>query len=244
MFHVKHLPVCSESLQGRQRPFLAPRRIEARLSVPSLCTGAGAEAAIMPAARLHPLNMNRGPVRCPPLPRRSLEGWGWRVVFHVKHSLFGVPVACAYGRGLWVRITLAKSAIPEKAAWFVSYGILPDGLRKNRTRRIPSGRSRFFVLSAIHVDNIHLPSCRTHPVVKPKPGKPSPVAHLRRIRSFHCALHVRRSPRPCLAFRIIPPSVSLPPCALVSLLTNALDISSNPTDALPSRPCRLQQGAS
>ncbi|CVH79943.1 hypothetical protein BN3658_02501 [Coriobacteriaceae bacterium CHKCI002] len=51
-------------------------------------------------------------------------------MFHVKHSLFGVPVARAYGRGLWVRITLAKSAIPEKAAWFVSYGILPNGLRK------------------------------------------------------------------------------------------------------------------
>lgn len=116
--------------------------------------------------------------------------------------------------------------------------------RKNRARRIPSGRSRFFVLSAIHVDDIHLPFCRTHPAVKPKPGKPSPVAHLRRIRSFQCARHVRRSPRPRLAFRIIPPSISLPPCALVSLLTSALDISPDPTGALLSRPCRLQRGAS
>lgn len=88
----------------------------------------------MPAASLHPLNTNHSPVRCPPLLRRSLEDWRWRAVFHVKHSLFGVPVARAYGRGLWVRITLAKSAIPEKAAWFVSYGILPNGLRKSHAR--------------------------------------------------------------------------------------------------------------
>ncbi len=88
----------------------------------------------MPAARLHPLNTNSSPVRCSPLLRCSLEGWRWRAVFHVKHSLFGAPVARAYGRGLWVRITLAKSAIPEKAAWFISYGILPNGLRKSHAR--------------------------------------------------------------------------------------------------------------
>lgn len=88
----------------------------------------------MPAASLHPLNTNHSPVRCPPLLRRSLEDWRWRAVFHVKHSLFGVPVARAYGRGLWVRVTLAKSAIPAKAAWIVFYGILPNGLRKSHAR--------------------------------------------------------------------------------------------------------------
>ena len=55
-------------------------------------------------------------------------------MFHVKHSLFGAPVARAYGRGLRVRITFAESAIPEKAAWFVSYGIFPKGLRKSCAR--------------------------------------------------------------------------------------------------------------
>lgn len=55
-------------------------------------------------------------------------------MFHVKHSLFGAPVARAYGRGLRVRITFAESAIPEKAAWFVSYGIFPNGLRKSCAR--------------------------------------------------------------------------------------------------------------
>lgn len=193
----------------------------------------------MPAVRLRPLNMNRSPVRCPPLLRRSL---GLEVAGCVSRET--QPLWSSRRPCLRVRITFAETAIPAKAAWFVSYGILPDGLRKNRTRRIPSRRSRFVVLSSTRVGDLHLPSLRAHSAIKLKPEKPSPVVNLRRIRSFHCAHRVQRSSRPHLAFRIIPPFTSPPSCALVSLSTSALDISSNHTGALPSRPCRLQRGAS
>ena len=78
-------------------------------------------------------------------------------MFHVKHSLFGVPVARAYGRGLWVRVTLAKSAIPAKAAWIVFYGILPNGLRKSHARTAQDASHRivpdssFSALSALTI---------------------------------------------------------------------------------------------
>ena len=55
-------------------------------------------------------------------------------MFPVEHHLLRAPFARGYGRGLLVWITPAKSAIPEKAAWFISYGILPNGLRKSHAR--------------------------------------------------------------------------------------------------------------